>query len=47
MGGDMHINCIHMIAEMSISISDKMEFKIKKITTNKEGHFIMIKCLIN
>lgn len=36
-----------MIAEMATSISDKMEFKIKKVTTNKEGHFIMIKCLIN
>ena len=28
---------------MTILISDKMEFKIKNVTKDKEGHYIIIK----
>ena len=30
-------------AGVTMLISDKRDFKIKKITTDKEGHYIMIK----
>ena len=30
-------------ARMTIIISDKIDFKIKTITSDKEGHYIMIK----
>ena len=43
----MHTNSNHMTAKMVISTSHKMEFMMKSITTNKEGHFIMIKYLKN
>ena len=29
--------------EVAILISDKIDLKIKKITRNKEGHYIMIR----
>ena len=29
--------------ELGILISDKIDLKIKKITTDKEGHYLMIK----
>ena len=32
--------------ELAILITDKVDFKIKTITRNKEGHYIMIKRLI-
>ena len=31
---------------MTILISDKMEFKIKNVTKDKEGHYIIIKGII-
>ena len=33
-------------ARVAILISDKIDLKIKKITRDKEGHYIMIKGLI-
>ena len=32
-----------MQSAVAILISDKIDLKIKKITSNKEGHYIMIK----
>ena len=30
-------------AEIAILISDKIDLKIKKVTRDKEGHYVMIK----
>ena len=38
-----HANEKQEKAEVTILISDKIDLKIKKITTDKEGHYIMIK----
>ena len=38
-----HANGNQKIAGVAILISDKIDFKIKTITRDKEGHYIMIK----
>ena len=38
-----HANGNHKKAGVSILISDKIYFKIKNVTRDKEGHYIMIK----
>ena len=38
-----HVNREQKKAGVAIVISDKIDFKIKKITRGKEGHYIMIK----
>ena len=38
-----HVNRNQKKAGVAILISDKIDFKIKSITRNKEGHYIMIK----
>ena len=38
-----HANGKQKKAGVAILISDKRDFKIKKITKDKEGHYIMIK----
>ena len=38
-----HANGNQKKAGVAISISDKIDFKIKTITRDKEGHYIMIK----
>ena len=38
-----HANGKQKKAGVSILISDKVDLKIKKITRDKEGHYIMIK----
>ena len=38
-----HANGKQKQAGLAILVSDKIDLKIKKITRNKEGHFIMIK----
>ena len=39
----LHANGKQKKAGVAILISDKIDLKIKKITRNKEGHYIMIK----
>ena len=41
-----HANGNQKKAGVAILISDKIDFKIKTITRGKEGHYIMIKGLI-
>ena len=38
-----HANANQKKAGVAILISDKIDFKIKTITGDKEGHYIMIK----
>ena len=38
-----HANGNQKKAGVTILISDKIDFKIKTITSNKEGHYIIIK----
>ena len=39
----LHANGNQKKAGVAIRISDKIDFKIKTITRDKEGHYIMIK----
>ena len=39
----LQANSIHRKADVAIVIVDKIDFKITKVTKNKDGHFIMIK----
>ena len=41
--GKLHANGKQKKAGIAILISDKIDLKIKKITIDKEGHYIMIK----
>ena len=38
-----HANGKHKKAELAVSMSEKIDLKIKNITRDKEGHYIMIK----
>ena len=38
-----HVNGNQKKAGAAVLISDKIDFKIKKVTRDKEGHYIMIK----
>ena len=39
----MHANANQKKAGVAILISEKIDFKIKTVTRDKEGHYIMIK----
>ena len=39
----LHVNVNQKKAGQAIFISDKRDFKIKNVTRDKEGHYIMIK----
>ena len=39
----LHANGNYRKAGVSIFISDKIDFKLKKVTRDKEGHYVMIK----
>ena len=39
----LHANGNQKKAGVAILISDKIDFKIKTVTRDKEGHYIMIK----
>ena len=39
----LQTNNIHRKASVAILISDKIDFKIAKVTRDKDGHFIVIK----
>ena len=43
MGKYIHANEKQKKAGVTVPISDKIDLKIKKITRDKEGHYIMIK----
>ena len=38
----LHANGNYRKAGVSIFISDKIDFKLKKVTRDKEGHYVMI-----
>ena len=40
---DLHTNGNQKKAEVAILVSDKIDCKIKTVTRDKEGHYIMIK----
>lgn len=40
-------NAIQREADIAVLISHKTDFKIKKVTRHKDGHFIMIKRTIH
>ena len=42
----LHVNGNQNKAGVVIFISDKIDFKIKKVTRDKEGHYKMIKISI-
>ena len=42
----MHVNGNQKKARVAILISDKIDFKIKNIIRDKEGHYILIKASI-
>lgn len=42
-----HPNVKQERAKVAIFVSDKMDFKSKTVTKNKEGHYLVIKKSIN
>ena len=42
-----HPNNRETKAGVAVLVSDKIDFKIKKVTKDKEGHYIMIKAQSN
>ena len=41
-----HANNREQKADVAVLVSDKIDFKTKKVTRDKEGHYIMIKGLV-